>query len=64
METVLKVEGMSCGHCVSAVTDILNDIEGVRSVNVSLETSSATIIGEVEKSDLINALSDTPYKGL
>ena len=63
METVLKVEGMSCGHCVSAVTDILKEVEGVDSVNVSLESGSAIVIGEVEKSDLLNALSDTPYKG-
>lgn len=37
METVLKVEGMSCGHCKSAVEGAVSELTGVDSVEVSLE---------------------------
>lgn len=45
METVvLRVEGMSCGHCVKAVTDAVNGLMGIESVEVSLENKTATVV--------------------
>ena len=41
MPTV-KVKGMSCQHCVAAVTKALSEIEGVTDVKVSLEKGEAT----------------------
>jgi copper chaperone len=38
----IKVKGMSCGHCVMAVTKALNAIEGVKNVEVDLKTGTAT----------------------
>lgn len=35
-EATYGVVGMTCGHCVSAVTDELSRIAGVRSVSVDL----------------------------
>ncbi|MBQ0140772.1 MAG: heavy-metal-associated domain-containing protein [Kurthia sp.] len=32
----LKVEGMSCGHCVKAVENGVGELNGVDSVNVTL----------------------------
>jgi copper chaperone len=37
----LKIEGMSCGHCVKAVTDAIKGIAGVSEVTVSLEEGTA-----------------------
>ena len=34
-ETV-KVEGMTCQHCVQIITDALNNITGLNTVNVDL----------------------------
>jgi copper ion binding protein len=36
MATTLKVKGMSCQHCVKSVTKALNQIEGVKNVQVDL----------------------------
>ena len=36
MRIELKIEGLSCGHCVNAVTTILNEVNGVKSAIVSL----------------------------
>jgi len=38
----LKVEGMSCEHCVKAVTNALGGIVGVTGVAVSLKNKTAS----------------------
>lgn len=40
---VLQVEGMSCNHCVAAVTKALKAVQGVDSVDVSLEEKKVAI---------------------
>ncbi|MCX5862952.1 MAG: heavy metal-associated domain-containing protein [Desulfomonile sp.] len=42
MVTTVNIKGMSCNHCVTAVTKVLNGIEGVADVNVDLENACAT----------------------
>jgi copper chaperone len=39
---VLKVEGMSCEHCVKAVTNALGGIVGVADIVVSLKDKTAS----------------------
>jgi len=63
METKIKVDGMTCKHCVATVTDVLSEVNGVEEVNVSLEGKSAEVKGNVSKEDLIKALNETPFKG-
>ena len=41
MKTV-KIKGMSCQHCVMAVTKALGGIEGIKGVQVDLEKGEAT----------------------
>jgi copper chaperone len=41
--TTLKISGMSCGHCVAAVTKALESAEGVRSARVELEAGRAAV---------------------
>jgi copper ion binding protein len=43
MKTTLKIEGMSCEHCVKHVTDALEKLNGVKSATVSLEKKSAVV---------------------
>jgi copper chaperone len=50
MATV-KIKGMSCNHCVMAVTKALNEIDGVRDVKVDLAKGEATY-DEVKPVDL------------
>ena len=37
------VSGMTCGHCVSSVTEELSELDGVESVDVVLETGAVTV---------------------
>jgi copper chaperone len=38
----IKIKGMSCQHCVAAVTKALSGIEGISDVKVNLEKGSAS----------------------
>ncbi|MFZ5993539.1 MAG: heavy-metal-associated domain-containing protein [Thermodesulfobacteriota bacterium] len=40
--TTIKIKGMSCDHCVKTVSKVLNGIEGIKNVKVSLEKGEAT----------------------
>jgi copper ion binding protein len=43
MKTVLKVEGMTCEHCVKHVKEALEGVAGVKSAKVSLKDKSASV---------------------
>jgi copper chaperone len=40
------VTGMTCEHCVRAVTEEVSAIEGVAAVEVDLTTGAVTVTGE------------------
>jgi copper chaperone len=46
MTVELKIEGMSCNHCVARTEKALAAVEGVSRVEVHLEPGSATVDGE------------------
>jgi copper chaperone len=37
------VTGMTCGHCVASVTEEVQEVDGVESVDVALETGALTV---------------------
>lgn len=43
VEETFPVEGMTCGGCAKGVQRSLTNLEGVRSAEVSLDDSSATV---------------------
>jgi len=38
----VKVNGMSCQHCVASVTDALSKVDGVSTVSVDLDSGMAS----------------------
>jgi copper chaperone CopZ len=47
--TTYEVRGMTCGHCVNAVTEELTGVPGVREVEIDLEaggTSRVRVVSE------------------
>ncbi len=50
MTVELKIEGLSCGHCVNAVTTILNELKGISSVEVNLPDSAVIEFDETKLS--------------
>jgi copper chaperone len=41
MKTI-KIKGMTCNHCVMAVTKTLKEIDGITNVKVDLQKAEAT----------------------
>lgn len=61
----LKVTGMSCDHCVRAVTQALQNTDGVRSANVDLKGARATVEYDENKTNpqaLASAVTEEGYK--
>ncbi len=62
MNIELKVSGMTCGHCETAVSKALKGIEGVQSVQVDLKNGTAKVEGQnVSPNALIAAVIDEGY---
>ena len=59
--TVLKIEGMTCGHCKAAVENALKAVPGVTSVTVELEKKEAIVTGSARREDLVKAVVDVDY---
>lgn len=58
----LKVTGMSCQHCVKAVTDALTAVPGVSAVkSVSLDSGLAQVRGTESDGALIVAVKQAEY---
>ncbi|ORC35103.1 hypothetical protein B4O97_10230 [Marispirochaeta aestuarii] len=60
----LNIEGMSCGHCVMAVTTALEQGEGVKKAKVNLKKKRATVTGEdtLDPEVLVNLVKETGYE--
>ncbi len=41
-----NVDGMTCGHCVSAVTSEVEAIPGVSEVSIDLESGAVTLVSD------------------
>lgn len=41
--TTWNVTGMTCGHCAASVTEEISEIDGVESVDVTVETGTVVV---------------------
>jgi copper ion binding protein len=64
MATIMKVKGMSCQHCVMSVTKALNQLEGVRNVQVNLAKGEVRFdnMKEVASNRIEKAIQDAGYE--
>ncbi|GIJ23533.1 heavy-metal-associated domain-containing protein [Micromonospora lutea] len=51
VSTTYQVQGMTCGHCVSAVSTEIGAIEGVKDVQVDLAAGRVTVTSDQPLSD-------------
>ena len=66
MKKILKVEGMTCGHCKAAVEKALKAVDGVEDavVNLDEKTAEVTLNKEAADSLLAKAVTDAGYEVL
>lgn len=58
---VLKIEGMSCGHCKAAVEKALKAVTGVADAQVDLAKKEAVVTGSASREALVQAVEDADY---
>ena len=56
-----QVENMKCNGCVAAVRGALEKLEGIESVEVSLESKTAEVTGRVDIAAVEKALTELGY---
>lgn len=57
----LLVEGMSCGHCVGAVTRSVKEVDDAATVEVDLATQKVKIASTAALADLAAAVEEAGY---
>lgn len=64
MTTTYKVAGMTCDHCINAVTSELLAIDGVTSVDISLESGDVTVTNtrELSIAEVAAAIDEAGYE--
>lgn len=61
MSTTLKVDGMTCMHCVGAVKKALEQVPGVESAEVSLKKAQAVVTGDADVQAMVAAVKEEGY---
>ena len=62
MATTYDVKGMTCDHCVRAVTEEIGAVDGVTSVDVSLAEHQAVVSGEADPEAVRAAVAEAGYE--
>ncbi|MBA4098635.1 MAG: hypothetical protein C0484_17950 [Rhodospirillum sp.] len=57
----LKVAGMSCGGCVSSVTQAVSAAAPGAKVSVDLKSGEVAVDGTVSKQAIVSAIEDAGY---
>lgn len=60
-ETIVKIEGMSCGHCTAAVEKALKAVAGVETVQVDLDKKQAVVTGAASLAAMREAIEDIGF---
>lgn len=64
MKKTIKIEGMTCGHCIGSVEKALRAVPGVTDVAVDLASKTATVEAQDSVSDnvLTKTVADTGFQ--
>ncbi|MDI1460053.1 heavy-metal-associated domain-containing protein [Catellatospora sp. KI3] len=64
VRTTYQISGMTCGHCVNAVTTELTALPGVRDVQVDLAAGTAAVTSDsvLPIDEVRNAVDEAGYE--
>ena len=62
MKTVIKVNGMMCGHCKAHVETACKGVPGVTDAVVDLDAKNVTVTGDADVAALKKAITDAGYE--
>lgn len=58
---ILKVTGMSCGHCVRAITQAVHALDGAAEVQVDLAAGEVRVASRLSLEQLLQAVREEGY---
>lgn len=62
MNQTFQVQGMSCGHCVGAVTQAVKSVDPAAEVKVDLASGKVEVRSDGERSAIASAIEAEGYK--
>ena len=64
--SVIKVEGMHCPLCTTAVKKAIKELDGIEKVSAILNTKEVTVTysEKVKLKEILNAIKTTSYEGV
>ncbi|NEZ45836.1 heavy-metal-associated domain-containing protein [Clostridium niameyense] len=64
MKKKILIEGMSCSHCVAHVKEALQELKGMKSIDVDLSSKIALVEtdGEIKDESIKEAIEDFGYE--
>ncbi|RJF99964.1 heavy-metal-associated domain-containing protein [Noviherbaspirillum saxi] len=57
----LQVEGMSCNHCINAVTQAVHDVDAAAKVNIVLAEQKVSIASQADINRIKSAVEEAGY---
>ena len=62
MNQTFQVKGMSCGHCVGAVTQAVKSVDPQADVKVDLATGKVEVRSQQDHAAIARAIEEEGYK--
>jgi copper chaperone len=62
MTSTYALAGMTCEHCVRAVTEEVSEVAGVTGVEVDLASGTVTVKGVVDDAAVRTAVAEAGYQ--
>jgi copper chaperone len=62
MNQSFQVQGMSCGHCVGAVTQAVKSVDPQAEVKVDLATGKVEVQSQQDHAAIVKAIEEEGYK--
>jgi len=60
--TTFKVDGMSCGHCTSAIEKAIHEVDPGAQVQCDLGAKEVTVRGALDAEAFASAIRDAGYE--
>lgn len=62
--TTFTVSGMTCGHCVAAVTEEVSKLKGVHRVDIDLSTGLVTVVADhrIDEAEFALAIDEAGFE--
>jgi copper chaperone len=58
----LKIEGMTCGHCVRAIEQALGALDGVRTIEVEIGRARVEADDSLTRDVLVRAIEEEEFR--